>query len=55
MQYKVISADSHIVEPPHLWSKWLAPEFQKFAPKLVKDPDGGGKTSRQVTDETHVF
>ena len=41
MQYKVISADSHIVEPPHLWSKWLAPEFQKFAPKLVKDPDGG--------------
>ena len=41
MQYKVISSDSHIVEPPHLWQKWLAPEFQKFAPKLVKDPEGG--------------
>jgi predicted TIM-barrel fold metal-dependent hydrolase len=39
--YKVISADSHIVEPPHLWKKWLAPEFQKYAPKLVKDAEGG--------------
>ena len=41
MDYKVISADSHVSEPPHLWKKWLAPEFQKYAPKLVKDPDGG--------------
>jgi len=35
MEYKVISADGHIVEPPHLWEKWLPKEFQKFAPKLV--------------------
>jgi len=41
MAYKVISGDSHIVEPPHLWDKWLAPEFKKYAPKLVKDPEGG--------------
>jgi predicted TIM-barrel fold metal-dependent hydrolase len=41
MEYKVISADSHIVEPPHLWEKWLPPEFRKYAPKLVKDPEGG--------------
>ena len=33
MEYKVISADSHIVEPPHLWEKYLEPEFRKFAPK----------------------
>ncbi len=41
MAYKVISADSHIVEPPHLWDTYLPKEFQKFAPKLVKDQDGG--------------
>jgi predicted TIM-barrel fold metal-dependent hydrolase len=41
MQYKVISADSHIVEPPHIWEKYLDPEFKKFAPKVVKDADGG--------------
>ena len=41
MKYKVVSADSHIVEPPHLWEKWLDPEFQQYAPKLVKDPEGG--------------
>jgi len=41
MAYKAISADSHIVEPPHLWDKWLPPEFKKYAPKLVKDPEGG--------------
>jgi predicted TIM-barrel fold metal-dependent hydrolase len=41
MDYGVISADSHIVEPPHIWEKWLDPEFQKYAPRLVKDEDGG--------------
>jgi predicted TIM-barrel fold metal-dependent hydrolase len=39
--YKAISADSHIVEPPHLWEKWLPSELRKFAPKLVKDFEGG--------------
>ena len=41
VKYKAISADSHIVEPPHLWEKWLPPELRKFAPKLVKDHEGG--------------
>jgi len=41
MTYRAISADSHIVEPPHLWEKWLTPELRKFAPKLVKDHEGG--------------
>jgi predicted TIM-barrel fold metal-dependent hydrolase len=41
MSYRAISADSHIVEPPHLWEKWLPAELRKFAPKLVKDQDGG--------------
>src|SRR5256886_4409262 len=37
----MISSDSHIVEPPDLWEKWLAPEFRPRAPKLVKDEEGG--------------
>ncbi len=41
MKFRAISADSHIVEPPHLWEKWLAPELRKFAPKMVKDHEGG--------------
>ena len=38
---RLISADSHIVEPPDLWEKWLAKEFLPRAPKLVKDSEGG--------------
>lgn len=41
MDYRVISADSHVVEPPHLWEEYLPKEYQKFAPKLIKDRDGG--------------
>ncbi len=37
----MISSDSHIIEPPDLWQKWLAPEFHPYAPKLVKDDEGG--------------
>ena len=37
----MISSDSHIVEPPDLWEKWLTPEFRPRAPKLVKDEEGG--------------
>lgn len=41
VQYEIVSADSHIIEPPDLWEKWLTPEFRKRAPKLVKDDEGG--------------
>src|SRR5213595_2087527 len=37
----MISSDSHIVEPPDLWERWLMPELRPRAPKLVKDEDGG--------------
>src|SRR5262245_12842106 len=40
-QYEIVSADSHIIEPPDLWEKWLTPEYRKRAPKLVKDDEGG--------------
>src|SRR5256712_12337154 len=38
----MISSDSHIVEPPDLWERWLTPEFRPRAPRLVKDEEGGG-------------
>jgi len=37
----MISADSHIVEPPDLWQTWLPAEFRARAPQLVKDEEGG--------------
>src|SRR5689334_2097202 len=39
--YKIISGDSHTIEPPDLWTKWLEKKYQDKAPKLVKDEEGG--------------
>ena len=39
--FEMISADSHVVESPDLWEKWLPKEFLPKAPKLVKDAEGG--------------
>ena len=41
MAGEMISADSHVVESPDLWEKWLPKEFLSKAPKLVKDAEGG--------------
>lgn len=41
MEYRVISADGHIVEPPHIWETYLPQSLRQYAPKLVKDADGG--------------
>ena len=34
--YKVLSADSHIVEPPDLWEKRIDPSFRDRAPRIVR-------------------
>jgi predicted TIM-barrel fold metal-dependent hydrolase len=39
--HRVISADSHTVEPPDLWEKWLEAKYRETAPKLLEDTDGG--------------
>ncbi|MCH7553995.1 MAG: hypothetical protein IIC82_08365, partial [Chloroflexi bacterium] len=39
--YNIISSDSHVVEPPDLWDKWLEKKYLDTAPKLVDDGDGG--------------
>ena len=36
VDYKVISADSHIVEAPDLWEKWIDPGFRDRAPRIVR-------------------
>ena len=52
---RIISADSHIVEPPDLWQARVPAAFQERAPKIVKGPNDtdawsfeGGKTITPV-------
>ena len=40
-EYRIIDADCHTVEPPHIWERWLPEEYQDRAPQLVKDEEGG--------------
>jgi predicted TIM-barrel fold metal-dependent hydrolase len=42
-EYHLVSADSHVVEPPDLWSKWLPGKYKQHpdTPKLVRDEEGG--------------
>lgn len=37
---KIISADSHMCEPPTLWVDRIDRRFRDHAPRIVKDPDG---------------
>jgi predicted TIM-barrel fold metal-dependent hydrolase len=37
---KIISADSHMCEPPTLWVDRIDRRFREQAPRIVKDPDG---------------
>jgi predicted TIM-barrel fold metal-dependent hydrolase len=39
--YRLIDADCHVVEPPHIWERWLPKPYHDQAPKLVKDDEGG--------------
>ena len=39
--YRIVSADTHILEPPDIWTTWLPSKYQDKAPQLVRDADGG--------------
>ena len=41
-RYKIISADSHVAEPPELYTELVAPEFRHRTPKIVEKT--GGRT-----------
>jgi hypothetical protein len=40
-RYNIIDADTHILEPPHIWKEYVPKKYQEYAPKLVKDSAGG--------------
>jgi predicted TIM-barrel fold metal-dependent hydrolase len=40
-EYKLISGDSHVLEPPHLWKEYMPRKFHEKAPKVVSDGEGG--------------
>jgi len=39
-QYRLISADSHVSEPPDLWATRCEQKYRERAPRLVVDPPG---------------
>ena len=39
--YQLISADSHILEPPHIWTEYMPKKFHPKCPRVVPDGDGG--------------
>src|SRR4051812_18674076 len=41
MEYKVISADNHLIEPRDLFTKGLPAKFKERAPRVVRAEDGG--------------
>jgi len=41
MDYRVISADNHIIDPRDLYVEHLPAEFRDRAPRVVASPDGG--------------
>lgn len=45
--FKVFDSDMHIMEPPDLWERYIAPEFRSSAPR--------GRTSENVRDLGLIF
>ncbi len=33
----VISVDDHVVEPPHVWQRWLPEQLRERGPRVVQD------------------
>src|SRR5213593_4313992 len=38
--YRVISSDNHVFEPPDLWTSRAKPSFKDRVPQLVREYDG---------------
>lgn len=39
--YRIVDADTHVLEPPDIWKTWLPSRYMDKAPQLVKDDEGG--------------
>jgi predicted TIM-barrel fold metal-dependent hydrolase len=46
---RIISADSHVVEPWDLWQDRVAPEFRERAPRLVRGEDSDKLVCEDIT------
>ena len=46
-EFKVFDSDMHVMEPPDLWERYIAPEFRAMAPR--------GRTSANVRDLGLIF
>lgn len=40
MEFGCISADSHIVEPPHCYTDFIDPKYRDVAPRVIRHADG---------------
>ena len=52
--YKIIDADSHVIEPPAMWREYLDPEYREFAPSAdmrIQGKEIVEKVSDQVQDQ----
>ena len=47
-QEKIISADSHLVEPPTLWVDRLDRKYRDKPPRVVDGPPGSGPVFRAL-------
>src|SRR5215469_12538931 len=52
MKYELISADSHVNEPPGTWADRVPARFKELAPRIVPTPDGG--EGWKFPDDPHV-
>ncbi len=32
----LVSVDDHVIEPPHLWERWITPRFRERAPRVER-------------------
>ena len=52
---KIVSVDDHVVEPPHVWERWLPAKFREKGPRVERRGIGtmrhvGGGTYEQTFD-----
>jgi predicted TIM-barrel fold metal-dependent hydrolase len=40
-ELRIVDADTHVLEPPDIWTTWLPAGWQDKAPRLVQDAEGG--------------
>jgi predicted TIM-barrel fold metal-dependent hydrolase len=40
VKYTIISVDDHVVEPPHLFERYLPPALREKGPQLIETPEG---------------